>query len=110
MTTESDRLTLCRAEEVSPDLPLRCEHDGRAYAVFELEGEYFVIADECSHGPGSLSDGFVDGCEVECPFHQGRFDFRTGLPTAAPCVDPVKSWRVHLIDGRVQIDPNQVVP
>jgi naphthalene 1,2-dioxygenase system ferredoxin subunit len=62
---------------------------------------YFVTADMCSHGPGLLSDGYVDGFDIECPFHQGRFDLRTGDATLAPCTQPIKVWPVKVEGGRV---------
>jgi ethylbenzene dioxygenase ferredoxin subunit len=107
--TDSTRLALCDSSEVSVDEPVRCERHGVAYAVFVLEGNYYVLNDMCSHGPGSLSEGYVEGCEVECPFHQGRFDIRTGQPTAAPCSKPVRSWTAHVVEGRIEIDPSETV-
>lgn len=108
MANDSRRLALCNSSDVWEDVPLRCERNGVTYAVFVLEGDYFVLNDMCSHGPGSLSDGYVEGCEVECPFHQGRFDIRSGQPTAPPCSEPVRSWTAHVVDGRVEIDPNEI--
>lgn len=110
MTDSQSRLILCDAAQVAPDMPLRCERDGAAYAVFVLGERYYVINDTCSHGPGSLSEGYVDGCEVECPFHQGRFDIRTGAVRSAPCTVPVRTWTAYLVDGRIEIDPDEVRP
>jgi nitrite reductase/ring-hydroxylating ferredoxin subunit len=98
-------LRLCAATEVAEDAPLRAERDGFAYAVFLWNGRFFVAADACTHGPGSLSEGYVEGGEVECPFHQGRFDLATGRPTAPPCTAPVRTWTVHVVEGQVCIDP-----
>jgi nitrite reductase/ring-hydroxylating ferredoxin subunit len=64
-----------------------------------------VTQDLCTHGPGSLAEGYVDGNDIECPFHQGKFDIRTGRPSAAPCSEPLRIWTVHIIDGQVCIDP-----
>jgi anthranilate 1,2-dioxygenase ferredoxin subunit len=98
-------LRLCAAADIPEDAPLRVERDGFAYAVFASGGRYFVTADACTHGPGSLSEGYVEGGEVECPFHQGRFDLATGRPTAPPCTEPVRTWTAHLVEGEVCIDP-----
>jgi len=106
VTVEGRRLlALCAADEVAEEAPVRVQAGGEDYAVFTLDGQYFVTQDLCTHGPGSLAEGFVEGCEVECPFHQGKFDFRTGLPTAPPCTDPLRIWTVTLADGKVCIDP-----
>jgi nitrite reductase/ring-hydroxylating ferredoxin subunit len=97
--------TQANAAEVTADTPVRVVVDSVAYAVFNLEGRFYATQDECTHGPGSLAEGFVMGCEIECPFHQGRFDIRTGLPTAAPCTEALRIWTVHIIDGLLCVDP-----
>jgi len=96
---------LCATAAVSEDAPLRVERDGYAYAVFQRGNDYFVTADECTHGPGFLSEGAVIGDEVECPFHQGRFDLRTGAPTAPPCFEPIPVFPVTVKDGTIFIAP-----
>ena len=104
---ERQLIGLCEASDVTTDTPLRVEHDGVAYAVFRCEHRIFVTQDQCTHGPGSLSEGFLIGCEVECPFHQGRFDVSTGRATGAPCTEPLRTWTVHELDGRLFIDPSE---
>ncbi len=98
---------LCTAAEVTEDQPRQVERDGIAYAVFRAGDAYYVTADACTHGPGFLSEGTVIGCEIECPFHQGRFDLRTGAPTAPPCFEPVRVWTVAVVDGQICIDPDE---
>jgi ethylbenzene dioxygenase ferredoxin component len=98
---------LCTTSEVSEDTPLKVERDGASYAVLQQGDTYFVMADECTHGPGYLSEGCVVGDEIECPFHQGRFDLRTGAPTAPPCFEPIRVWTVHVVDGKICIDPDE---
>ncbi len=101
---EQDTLTfLCSVDDVDPDYPARAEIDGFAYAVFKVGEDYFVTQDLCTHGPGSLAEGFVEGEEIECPFHQGRFNICTGAPTAAPCTIPLKTWKPLIRDGGVWI-------
>jgi nitrite reductase/ring-hydroxylating ferredoxin subunit len=96
---------LCPASDVEPDTPVRVVLDNAAYAVFSVNDRFYVTQDQCTHGPGSLAEGFVMDTEIECPFHQGRFDIRTGQPTAAPCTEALRIWTVHVIDGQICIDP-----
>jgi nitrite reductase/ring-hydroxylating ferredoxin subunit len=98
-------VALCAAAAVGPDTPLRVVLGNEAYAVFNLDGRFYATQDQCTHGPGSLAEGFVMGTEIECPFHQGRFDIRTGEPTGAPCIQALRTWAVHVIDGQLFIDP-----
>lgn len=103
-TGANDLTRLCGVDDVEEDEPYRAEIDGIGYAVFFFENEYFVLEDLCSHGPGRLSDGFVEDFEVECPFHQGRFDIRNGLPTEAPCEIPVRIWTPIIQNNDIFID------
>ncbi|MFT8245862.1 non-heme iron oxygenase ferredoxin subunit [Roseomonas sp. BN140053] len=107
MTVEAGLVALCDAAEVSEDTPVRADVAGESFAVFLLEGEFYVTQDLCTHGPGSLSEGFVEGCEIECPFHQGKFDIRTGAATYAPCTEALRTWSARLVDGKVCIDPSE---
>jgi nitrite reductase/ring-hydroxylating ferredoxin subunit len=102
---EARLVALCGAAEVEPDTPVRVLLDNVAYAVFSVNGQFYVTQDQCTHGPGSLAEGFVMGTEIECPFHQGRFDICTGHATAAPCTLALRTWTVHAIDGQICIDP-----
>jgi naphthalene 1,2-dioxygenase ferredoxin component len=77
---------------------------GRDIVLFAIEGAVFATDNLCTHGNARLCDGFLEGFEIECPFHQGRFDVRTGSATGAPCVEPVRSWPVKVDGGRVWLD------
>jgi len=68
------------------------------------DGDFYAINDVCSHGEVSLSEGEVDGCEVECWAHGARFDLRTGAVTELPAIDPVESYPVTIVDERVLVD------
>jgi nitrite reductase/ring-hydroxylating ferredoxin subunit len=98
------RIELCRAADVPVGAPLRVEAGGLVVAVFNLDGEFFVTDDACTHGPGSLGEGFVDGDVVECNFHGGQFNIRTGEVVAPPCMEPVKTYRTRVDNGMVVIE------
>jgi nitrite reductase/ring-hydroxylating ferredoxin subunit len=98
------RVELCRVEDVRVGEARRIEAAGLALAVYNLEGEFCVTDDACTHGPGLLSEGFIDGDVVECNFHQGRFDIRTGEVVGPPCMVPVKTYKTLVENGRVYIE------
>lgn len=105
MMTAVPNLTLiCSLDDVEEDKPFLAEIDDFDYAIFQVQGDYFVTENKCSHGPGSLSDGSVEDGQIECPFHHGKFDLRTGLPTAPPCVIPIKVWAPIIQRGSIYID------
>ncbi|KRB83516.1 hypothetical protein ASE07_23760 [Noviherbaspirillum sp. Root189] len=96
---------LCPVGDVVPEAGTRVVVDGLPpLAVFLLDGEFFVTADTCSHGEASLCDGFVEGCEIECPWHAGKFDIRTGQATAFPAVEPIQIYRPSIRDGILGVE------
>jgi biphenyl 2,3-dioxygenase ferredoxin component len=98
------RIEICRTDEVAVGTPLRVEAEGLVLAVFNLDGDFFVTDDACTHGPGSLGDGYVEGDVVECNFHGGQFNIRTGEVVAPPCMEPVKTYRTRVEHGMVVIE------
>jgi nitrite reductase/ring-hydroxylating ferredoxin subunit len=97
---------LCKAA----DVPLNgCKRVTRgrhpAVAVFNLGGEFFAIADVCTHGNASLSAGEIDGGEIICPLHYGSFDIRTGAAVELPCNLDLQVYPVSLSDGEIHIAP-----
>ena len=76
---------------------------GREVAVYLVDGTVYATANRCTHGDASLCDGFLEGHEIECPFHQGRFDVRTGMATAAPAEIALATWPARLVDGKIEL-------
>ena len=98
------RIELCKVEDVAAGEVRRIEAAGLTLAVYHLDGDFCVTDDACTHGPGSLSEGFVEGDTIECNFHQGVFNIRTGECVKPPCMVPVRTYRTIVEDGRVYID------
>jgi nitrite reductase/ring-hydroxylating ferredoxin subunit len=102
--SKMDWVELCRTEDVTPDTPFKAQIGGTDVAVFQVDQAYYVTQDICTHGPGSLCEGYVEGDEIECPFHQGKFSIITGEPTAPPCTEPLKTWKVTVQSGKIMAD------
>jgi nitrite reductase/ring-hydroxylating ferredoxin subunit len=98
------RIELCNAEEVSPGTALKVETEGLTLAVFNVSGEFFVTDDLCTHGPGSLSEGYLEDDVIECNFHNGQFNIRTGEVVSPPCMVPIKTYPAMVVDGKVTIE------
>jgi len=79
--------------------------DGHKLALYKLGDEILATDDTCTHGAASLSeDGTIDGAQVECSWHNGRFDIRSGRACAMPCNKALRTWPVQVIDGQVCVD------
>jgi naphthalene 1,2-dioxygenase system ferredoxin subunit len=79
---------------------------GRDIALYTVGDAVYATDNICTHGQARLCDGFLEGHEIECPLHQGRFDVRDGKPTCEPVTDALRSYPVRIEGGRVflQID------
>jgi nitrite reductase/ring-hydroxylating ferredoxin subunit len=101
------KVRLCSQAEVAPGSVKRVVLEGRApLAVYNLDGEFFVTDDTCTHGQASLAEGVIEGDVIECPLHGGCFDIRTGEPVSFPVVVPIRTYPVTIIDGDVYIELN----
>jgi nitrite reductase/ring-hydroxylating ferredoxin subunit len=100
-------IELCATADVAEGGATKVEKEGLTLAVFNLDNQFYVTDDLCTHGPGSLSEGCIEGDTVICDFHEGAFNIRTGEVVTPPCMIPLRTYKVHTENGKVFIDPNQ---
>ena len=93
----------CGVTDFVPDEGVRVEADPPV-AVFHVDGEYFAIADTCTHGQSSLAEGFLDGAEVECSWHFAKFCLRTGRALTLPATEGVTTYPVRVEDDIVFVE------
>jgi len=72
--------------------------------VCNVGGEYFAVADVCTHDRGPLGEGRLRGTVIECPRHGARFDVRDGAVLAPPAVRPLPTYPVLVRDGVVDVE------
>ena len=77
---------------------------GKEIALYEVQGELYATDNLCTHGAARLSDGFLEGREIECPFHQGRFDVCTGKALFAPLTENIRVYPVRIENKRVFVN------
>jgi len=70
---------------------------GQSIALYKVEGEVYATHDICSHEHAHLSEGYLEGYEIECPLHQARFDIRTGKAMCRPATEGVVVYPVKLV-------------
>jgi naphthalene 1,2-dioxygenase system ferredoxin subunit len=106
MATMSNWIDALSAAELPADDVIGVFAGGRDIAIYTVGDEVYATDNMCTHGQARLCDGFLDGYEIECPLHQGRFDVRSGRPACQPVTEAVRSYPVR-IDGRrvfIQLD------
>ena len=77
--------------------------DGEDVAIFKLDGQYYAIADVCTHDGGEIASGELDGDEIVCPRHGARFCIKTGKVTAPPAYEDVACFPIRIEQGKIQV-------
>lgn len=96
-------LNVCKTSDL-PEGSWRCvPTDQESILVFNYQGQYYAIADVCTHDGSPLTGGHLQGCEMICPRHGARFDIRTGAVTAPPAYEDVPTYPVRVEKGVVQV-------
>jgi 3-phenylpropionate/trans-cinnamate dioxygenase ferredoxin subunit len=99
----SDWIDVGAVDELEAGGVMLVDVDGTEVAVFNIDGEFYALADICTHDGGTLADGTVEGYEIECPRHGARFDIRTGKVMTPPAYEDVTVYPVRVDNGRVQV-------
>lgn len=95
---------VCPLDDIEPEDLTRFDHQGGTYAIYrDPKGTVFATDGFCTHEQVHLCDGLVLGDEIECPKHNGRFDYKTGAARRAPCVTALRTYPKRVLDGIIEI-------
>lgn len=95
---------VCDVEEIDAEDVIRFDHAGRTFAVYRApDGTPFVTDGLCTHEKVHLADGLVMDDTIECPKHNGRFNYRTGAALRAPVCVNLATYPARIADGRIEI-------
>ena len=98
-------IAACTIGDIEPEDVMRFDHGGRTFAIYRSPDDAYYATDGlCTHEKVHLADGLVMDNIIECPKHNGRFDYRTGEAKGAPVCVNLKVYEVKLEGGRVMID------
>lgn len=100
----SDWVEACDAGDIDEEDVMRFDHDGRTFAIYRSpDDEYFATDGLCTHEKVHLADGLVMDDIIECPKHNGRFNYKTGAARGAPVCVNLRTYRVKLDAGKILI-------
>jgi len=97
------KIRVCKAEDLKPGMALRVENS-QPIAVFNVEGQFYAIADTCTHEEASLSEGYVDEDIVECPKHGAMFHIPTGEVRSLPATRSVPTFPTVVENGDLYVE------
>ncbi len=73
-------------------------------ALCNVGGELFATSNVCTHSYALLTDGYLEGREIECPLHQAVFNVSTGELVSGPGECGLKTFPLKDIDGVLHIE------
>ena len=98
-------IAACGVDDVDPEDVIPFSHDGVDYAIYRSPGdEYYATDGHCTHEKTLLCDGLVMDGVIECPKHNGRFNYRTGEATRAPARVVLRTYPVRVEGTMVLVD------
>lgn len=80
------------------------EAAGHELAIYGVDGAVYATDNICTHGHARLCDGFLEGHEIECPLHQGRFDVRSGKALCEPLAVDIRTYPIKIEEGSVFVE------
>ncbi len=83
------------------DETLACTGPDGDITLYRVQGQVYATQAMCTHGNARLCDGYLEGHEIECPLHQGRFDVRSGAIVCGPMTQPLQIYETRILDGRI---------
>jgi 3-phenylpropionate/trans-cinnamate dioxygenase ferredoxin subunit len=90
--------------DIAEEDVMRLDHAGKTFAIFRSpDNKYYATDGLCTHEKIHLADGLVMDNIIECPKHNGRFDYRTGEAKGAPVCINLKTYPVKVENGKVMI-------
>jgi nitrite reductase/ring-hydroxylating ferredoxin subunit len=98
-------LIACQLAELEAGEMRRVDRDGGPpVALFNVDGAVYATDDICTHGRSSLTDeGTLEGSVIECGWHRGTFDVRSGRALTSPCQEPLRSYPIEIRDGEIVV-------
>lgn len=100
----ADWIDACAKDDIEPEDVLRWDHGGRTYALYHSpDGDFFCTDGLCTHEQVHLADGLVMDYTIECPKHNGQFDYRTGEARRAPVCVNLATYPVKVEGTRVLV-------
>lgn len=74
----------------------------RRFALWNINGEFHAIDDDCPHRGGPLGAGVLQDGRVHCPLHGWAFDPKSGACLSNPA-RPVACYPTKIEAGQVWI-------
>jgi nitrite reductase/ring-hydroxylating ferredoxin subunit len=89
--------------DVPPGKMLTVQVNGQPVVLANVDGTIYAFSGVCGHADGPLGRGKLRGDVVECPFHGGQFEVRTGRAVMPPATEDIPTFEVRVVGDDIQV-------
>lgn len=98
----SNWIEVCGLDDIDEEDVIRFDHDDKTFAIYRSpDDKVFATSGLCTHEKVHLADGLVMDNIIECPKHNGRFDYTNGQAKGAPACINLETFDTKVEDGTV---------
>lgn len=101
--SDDDFVKVAETKDIHISQMKEVQIDGEDVCIANVDGKYYAIGNVCTHEGGPLADGVLEGYEVECPWHQSKFDVRTGQVTSPPATESEPTYEIKVDNNSILV-------
>jgi nitrite reductase/ring-hydroxylating ferredoxin subunit len=101
-------LPVAEATEVPEDRTKIVTVAGTPIALLKVGGTIYALEHSCPHQGGPIGEGEIHGMTITCPWHEWKFDIRTGANDRDPTI-LAKTFAVKVVDGLVLVEVSRLL-
>ena len=102
---ESGFVKIAELSDLAAGEMMVVEVGGERVLLVNVEGNVYACDDICSHAFASLSEGDLNGVEVECPLHGSAFNVITGEAITPPADERIKIYQLRVEGQDILLGP-----
>jgi len=95
---------VAKTTEITEQSAKLVQIEDKRIALFNFRGQFYALDDTCPHADGPLSEGSIEGEDIECPWHGSRFKIKTGEVTAPPAIENVARYNVRVTGDDIEVE------
>ena len=100
-----DFVRVAKTSDVAAGDAILVEVGDERILLSNLDGNFYAISEICTHAEAYLSDGDIEGAEVECYLHGSRFNLKTGEVLGPPADESLPRYAVRVEDDDILVGP-----
>ena len=104
----ADFVTIGQTIDVPPGEIVLVELGDEDIAVANVGGIFYAFGAECTHAGGPLDEGQLEGTQLECPWHAGKFDIATGEVIDLLAMEEIPVYEVRVEGTAIKVSTEPI--